>query len=36
MNTLEEIQGIDFKVIAKKIDEEFSTTGLTQTTMDLM
>lgn len=35
INTLEEIQGVDFKHIAKKIDEEFCTTGITQTRMEL-
>ena len=35
MNTLEEIQGVDFKSIAQKIDEEFCTTGITQTRMEL-
>lgn len=32
---LKAIQGVDFKVIADKIDEEFCTTGKTQTTMEL-
>ena len=35
MSTLEEIQGVDFKSIAQKIDEEFCTTGITQTRMEL-
>jgi putative hydrolase of HD superfamily len=35
MDALEEIQGVDFKQIAKNIDEEFGTTGVTQTRMDL-
>jgi len=35
MSTLEKIQGVDFKSIAKKIDEEFCTTGVTQTRMEL-
>jgi len=35
MQGLTTINGIDFQDIAKKIDEEFSTTGVTQTTMDL-
>jgi len=35
MQGLTTINGIDFQDIAKKIDEEFCTTGVTQTTMDL-
>jgi len=35
MNALEEIQGVDFYNIAKTIDEDFCTTGVTQTRMDL-
>ena len=35
MNALEEIQGVDFYQIAKTIDEEFCTTGVTQTRMEL-
>jgi len=35
MNSLTSVNGVDFKDIAKKIDEEFCTTGVTQTTMDL-
>jgi len=35
INTLEEIQGVNFKTIAKRIDEEFCTTGITQTRMEL-
>jgi len=35
MNSLHEIQGVDFYQIAKIIDEEFGTTGTTQTRMDL-
>jgi len=33
--SLQEVQGIDFKAIATSIDEEFCTTGKTQTTMEL-
>ncbi len=35
METLVTIQDINFKEIAKKIDEEFCTTGTTQTRMEL-
>jgi len=35
MDSLVEIQGIDFNQIAKTIDEEFCTTGVTQTRMEL-
>jgi len=35
MSALEEIQGVDFYNIAKIIDEEFCTTGVTQTRMEL-
>lgn len=35
MGALEEIQGVDFYNIAKTIDENFCTTGVTQTRMDL-
>ncbi len=35
MNALEEIQGVDFYDIAKVIDENFCTTGVTQTRMEL-
>ena len=35
MQGLETINGIDFKKIAQNIDEEFCTTGVTQTRMDL-
>ena len=35
MSALEEIQGVDFYKIAKVIDEEFCTTGVTQTRMDI-
>jgi len=35
LNTLEEIQGVNFKSIAKRIDEDFCTTGITQTRMEL-
>ncbi len=35
MNGLTSISGIDFKQIANLIDQEFCTTGTTQTTMDL-
>ena len=35
MQGLENINGIDFKKIAQSIDEEFCTTGTTQTRMDL-
>jgi len=35
MDALEEIQGVDFYNIAKVIDENFGTTGTTQTRMDL-
>lgn len=35
MDGLQEIQGIDFKKIAKTIDEEFCTTGTTQIRMEL-
>ena len=35
MGALEEIQGVDFYQIAKVIDEEFGTTGVTQTRMEL-
>ncbi|PIF04199.1 MAG: hydrolase [Arcobacter sp.] len=35
MSTLKEIQGIDFYNIAQIIDENFCTTGITQTRMDL-
>ncbi|MEA3552956.1 MAG: HD domain-containing protein [Campylobacterota bacterium] len=35
MDGLTSIAGIDFKQIATRIDEEFCTTGTTQTTMDL-
>ena len=35
MNALEEIQGVDFANIAKIIDEDFCTTGVTQTRMEL-
>ncbi len=35
MESLQEIQGIDFKKIAKNIDEEFCTTGTTQIRMEL-
>lgn len=35
MNSLGTIQGIDFQQIAKTIDEEFCTTGTTQTRMEL-
>ena len=35
MSALEEIQGVDFYKIAKTIDEEFCTTGVTQTRMDI-
>ncbi len=34
MKSLENIQGIDFKELAQNIDDEFNTTGITQTTMD--
>ena len=34
LNSLKEVQGIDFKAIAKKIDFEFGTTGQTQVRMD--
>ncbi len=33
--SLQEVQGVDFKAIANSIDEEFCTTGKTQTTMEL-
>jgi len=33
--SLQEVQGVDFKAIATSIDEEFCTTGKTQTTMEL-
>jgi len=35
MSYFETIQGVDFKKIAQQIDEEFCTTGVTQTTMEL-
>jgi len=35
MQCLETVSGIDFKKIAENIDEEFCTTGVTQTRMDL-
>ncbi len=35
METLQEVQGVDFKQIAKNIDEEFCTTGVTQIRMEL-
>jgi putative hydrolase of HD superfamily len=35
MSSLDTVQGIDFKAIAISIDEEFCTTGKTQTTMEL-
>ena len=35
MTSLQTVQGIDFKAIATSIDEEFCTTGKTQTTMEL-
>lgn len=35
MASLQEVQGINFKAIATSIDEEFCTTGKTQTTMEL-
>jgi len=35
MASLQEVQGVDFKAIATCIDEEFCTTGKTQTTMEL-
>ncbi len=34
MKSLKEIQGVDFGAIARKIDEEFCTTGQTQVRMD--
>ncbi|MGK0256149.1 MAG: putative hydrolase of HD superfamily [Arcobacteraceae bacterium] len=34
IQSLENIQGIDFKELAQNIDDEFYTTGITQTTMD--
>ena len=35
MDSLDTIQDVDFKELARLIDEEFGTTGTTQTTMDL-
>jgi len=35
MESLQEIQGVDFKKIARRIDEEFCTTGATQIRMEL-
>lgn len=35
IESLHTVQNIDFRAIANKIDEEFCTTGKTQTTMDL-
>jgi putative hydrolase of HD superfamily len=35
MQGLETVNGVDFKKIAENIDEEFCTTGVTQTRMDL-
>jgi len=34
LKSLKEIQGIDFKEIATKIDHDFGTTGQTQVRMD--
>jgi putative hydrolase of HD superfamily len=34
MKSLKEIQGVDFSILAKQIDEEFCTTGQTQVRMD--
>jgi putative hydrolase of HD superfamily len=35
LNSLEEVQGIDFQQLAKDIDDAFRTTGITQTVMEL-
>ena len=35
LDGLETINGVDFKAIAKSIDEDFCTTGTTQTRMEL-
>ncbi len=34
MKSLKEVQGVDFAILAKQIDEEFCTTGQTQVRMD--